>query len=161
MKSTYRTFLAITVFICIVALIILIIGVFSDEKENPFGIICSIAGLGCLIGLFGFWFMQSYLIFKGINQIQSVSEETVTIRCKKISLITQPVSKHSHKTVCIVLTDWNGNKYYYITDRYFNYTADAAREKITTDFPDAKLSLRCYTGTNYVKFDPEINKEPL
>ena len=160
MKSAYHEYLAITVFICILLILsLLIVSPSPHEKENPVGMVCGIAGFVGLIGLFGFRFMQSYLIFKGIDRIRSVNEETVTVRCQKISFVTVPVSRRCQNIVCIVLTDQIGNKYDYITDRYSNYTVTAATEKIKKDFLNAKLSLRCYTGTPYVKFEPEINKE--
>lgn len=161
MKSAYREFLAITVFICILLLILSVFRLFPDEKKISFWIVCGIAGFVGLIGLFGFWFIQCYLIFKGIDRIRSVSEETVTVQCQKIAFVTVIVSRRCQNIVCLVLTDQTGNKYYYITDRYSNYTVTAATEKIKKDFLNANLSLRCYTGTNYVKFEPEINKELL
>jgi hypothetical protein len=167
MKSAYREYLAITVFCCILILIttILIVSPSPHEKEPPIGVVCGIAGFVGLTGVFGFWFMQSYLIFKGIDRIRSAGEETVTVRCKKISFITEIipriVSRDCQNIVCIVLTDQTENKYYYITGRYSDYTLTAATEKIKKDFLNANLSLRCYTGTNYVKFNPEIIKELL
>ena len=165
MKSAYREYLAITIFICILILSLLIASPPIHEKGFPIGAVFGIAGFVGLIGLFGFRFMQCYLIFKGISCIRSVSEETVTVHVKKISFVTVLIPRLCQKScqniVCIVLTDQTGNKFDYITDRYSNATATAAIEKIKKDFLNARLSLRCYAGPNYIKFDPEINKELL
>lgn len=161
MKNAYRDFLAITALICILTLIPVVFSLFPDKETQNAGVVFGMAAFICLIGIFGFWFMQCYLIFRGIDRIQLPGEETVTIRCKKISCITRIISRRSQNIVCIVLTDQAGNKYYDITDRYSNRTVVAATEKIRTDFLSAKLSLRCYTGTRYVKFTPEIMKESL
>ncbi len=76
-----------------------------------------------------------------------MSEQTIEITCKKVSFLTQPISKHFAAIICIVLTDENGKKYYDIV----NGISDIAKRGTRAELLTAKVTLNCYANTNCVK----------
>ena len=132
----------------VMALVVFVVVLLTEDaahsKRIVFGATPIILGFTIF---FAFLFLRRFIIYTKINKIKSMSEQTIEITCKKVSFLTQPISKHSSVIICIVLTDENGKKYYDIV----NGISDSAKKATKAELLNAKVTLNCYVNTNCVK----------
>lgn len=148
MKSAFLDYLGAAIMFFIMTLVVFVAGLLTEDASHSKRIIFGATPiiLGFTI-FFTFLFLRRFIIFKKINKIESFSEQTIEITCKKVAFVIQPISKHSSVIICIVLTDENGKKYYDIV----NGISDLAKKRTRSALLNAKVVLHCYADTNCVK----------
>ena len=111
MKKAFLDYLGAAIMFFVMALVVFVAGLLTEDaahsKRIVFGATPIILGFTIF---FAFLFLRRFIIYTKINKIKSMSEQTIEITCKKVSFLTQPISKHSAVIICIVLTDENGKK---------------------------------------------------
>ena len=147
MKKAFLDYLGAAIMFFVMALVVFVVGLLTEDaahsKRIVFGATPIILGFTIF---FAFIFLRRFIIYTKINKIKSMSEQTIEITCKKVSFLTQPISKHSAVIICIVLTDENGKKYYDIV----NGISDNAKKGTQAELLNAKVTLNCYVNTNCV-----------
>ena len=147
MKKAFLDYLGATIMFFVMALVVFVVGILTEDvahsKRIVFGATPSILGFTIF---FAFLFLRRFIIYTKINKIKSMSEQTIEITCKKVSFLTQPISKYSAVIICIVLTDENGKKYYDIV----NGISDSTKKATRAELLNAKVTLNCYVNTNCV-----------
>ena len=117
MKKAFLDYLGAAIMFFVMALVVLVVGLLTEDashsKQILFGATPIIIGFTIF---FAFLFLRRFTIYTKINKINSMSEQTIEITCKKVSFLTQPISRYSAVIICIVLTDENGKKYYNIVN---------------------------------------------
>ena len=148
MKKAFLDYLGAAIMFFVMALVVFVVGILTEDaahsKRIVFGATPFILGFTIF---FAFLFLRRFTIYTKINKIKSMSEQTIEITCKKVSFLTQPISRYSAVIICIVLTDENGKKYYNIV----NGLSDNAKKGTRAELLNAKVTLNCYANTNYVK----------
>ena len=148
MKKAFLDYLGATIMFFVMALVVLMVGLLTEDashsKQILFGATPIIIGFTMF---FTFLFLRRFVIFKEINKITSSSEQTIEITCKKVSFLTQPISRYSAVIICIVLTDENGKKYYDIV----NGISDSTKKATRAELLNVKITLNCYANTNCVR----------
>ena len=148
MKRAFLDYLGAAIMFLVMVLIVFIVGLLTEDaahsKRIVFGATPIILGFTIF---FDFLFLRRFIIYTKINKIKSMSEQTIEITCKKVSFLTQPISKHSAVIICIVLTDENGKKYYDIV----NGISDSTKKATRAELLNAKITLDCYANTNCVR----------
>ena len=148
MKKAFLYYLGAKIMFFVMSLVVFVVGLLTDDSSHSklivFGATPSIL---CFAIIFACFFLRRFIIFTKINKIKSLSEQTIEIACKKVSFLTQPISKHSAVIICIVLTDENGKKYYDIV----NGISDSTKKGTRAELLNAKVTLNCYANTNCVK----------
>ena len=148
MKKAFLDYLGAAIMFFVMALVVFVVGIFLTEdaahsKRIVFGATPLILGFTIF---FVFLFLRRFTIYTKINKIKSMREQTIEITCKKVSFLTQPISRHSAVIICIVLTDENGKKYYDIV----NGISDSTKKGTQAELLNAKVTLNCYVNTNCV-----------
>lgn len=107
----------------------------------------------CAFLCFFILFIRYFIIFRKVSKIKFTSEQCVSMYCKKITFILQPISKNASAILCIILKDKSGNKFYYV---YPEKTApsDLAKKHIKEQYIGKQVELICYKNTNIVKALP-------
>ena len=148
MKKAFLDYLGAAIMFLVMALVVFVVGLLTEDaahsKRIVFGATPLILGFTIF---FVFLFLRRFTIYTKINKIKSMSEQTIEITCKKVSFLTQPISKHSAVIICIVLTDENGKKYYDIV----NGISDSTKKAMRAELLNVKITLNCYANTNFVK----------
>ena len=149
MKKAFLDYLGAAIMFFVMALVVFVVGLLIEDaahsKRIVFGATPIILGFTIF---FAFLFLRRFIIYTKINKIKSMSEQTIEITCKKVSFLTQPISKHSAVITCIVLTDENGKKYYDIV----NGISDSTKKATRAELLNVKITLNCYANTNCVKY---------
>ena len=71
------------------------------------------------------------------------------LRCKRIGYIKRTVTKYQTDTVCVVFTDIDGAKYYYVAPGVADYGITMRRSQLR----NSEIELVCYKDTRFVKAD--------
>ena len=148
MKKVFLDCLGAAIMFFVMALVVFVVGILTEDaahsKRIVFGATPLILGFTIF---FAFLFLRRFVIFKEIKKITSSSEQTIEITCKKVSFLTQPISRYSAVIICIVLTDENGKKYYDIV----NGISDSTKKATRAELLNVKITLNCYANTTCVK----------
>ena len=148
MQKAFLDYLGAAIMFFVMALVVFVVGLLTEDaahsKRIVFGATPIILGFTIF---FAFLFLRRFIIYTKINKIKSMREKTIEITCKKVSFLTQPISKHSAVIICIVLTDENGKKYYDIV----NGISDSTKKATRAELLNVKITLNCYANTNFVK----------
>ena len=148
MKKAFLDYLGAAIMFFVMALVVFVVGLLTEDaahsKRIVFGATLIILGFTIF---FAFLFLRRFIIYTKINKIKSMSEQTIEITCKKVSFLTQPISKHFAVIICVVLTDENGKKYYDIVNGISDITKKATRAELL----NVKITLNCYANTNCVR----------
>ena len=147
MKKVFLDCLGAAIMFFVMALVVFVVGLLTEDAAHSKRIIFGATPI--LLGFtifFAFLFLRRFIIYTKINKIRSMSEQTTEITCKKVSFLTQPISKHSAVIICIVLTDENGKKYYDIV----NGISDSTKKATRAELLNVKITLNCYVNTNCV-----------
>ena len=148
MKKAFLDYLGAAIMFFVMALVVFVVGILTEDaahsKRIVFGTTPIILGFTIF---FAFLFLRRFIIYTKINKIKSMSEQTIEITCKKVSFLTQPISKHFAVIICIVLTDENGKKYYDIV----NGISDSTKKATRAELLNVKITLNCYANTNCVR----------
>lgn len=148
MKNAFLDYLWASIMLFVMALVVFVVGLFTEDASHAKQIIFGATpGILCITIIFICLFLRRFWIFSRINNIKLSSEQSIEITCKKVTFLTQPISKHSAAIICIVLTDENGEKYYDI----LNGLSDFSKKETRAELLNAKVSLVCYVNTNFVK----------
>ena len=147
MKKAFLDYLGAAIMFFVMALVVFVVGILTEDaahsKRIVFGATPLILGFTIF---FAFLFLRRFTIYTKINKINSMSEQTIEITCKKVSFLTHPISKHYFVIICIILTDENGKKYYDIV----NGISDSTKKATRAELLNAKVTLNCYVNTNCV-----------
>lgn len=136
----------------LVAILVLVIGEQDFEFRNLLLFFCALiyVSIACIYLV---TYIQCRRVLRILQNIQYISEESVTIQCQKVSFIYRVISKHSSVIACVCLRDHEGKTYYYVYPedkaRY-----DCERKSITKQLKGQELQLVLYRGT------PAIIKMP-
>ncbi len=150
-KKATSEYLGGLIMMLIMTVIVLITGFCVDDPAHAKGIFLIAIPLMLLITcIFVFLFAECWMIFRKIKQIQFASEETLTIQCKNVHFLLQPVSRFSAIIIGIILTDENGKKYYHITEGISEF----AKKHIKNELLHTEIDLICYQNTNFIKNYP-------
>ncbi len=153
MKKAFLDYLWAAIMLFIMALIVFVVGILTEDSSHSKRIIFGVTPIILIItAIFIYISLRRFLIFLKINKIEFLNEEVIEITCKKLAFLMQPISKHSFVIICIILTDENGKKYYYV--KYYdvmNCISDRTEKGIREELLNAKVSITCYTNTNCVK----------
>ncbi len=148
MKKAFLDCLGAAIIFFMMVLVVFVVGLLTEDISHSKRIIfVATPIILCIAIIFTYLFLRRFIVFSRINKINFSSEQNIEITCKKVALLTQPISQHSFVIVCIILTDENGKKYYYITNGIRDYLKKGIKEKLS----NAKVSLVCYANTSFVK----------
>ena len=95
-------------------------------------------------------FRRSFRIYRILNKISYNVEESISIHCSKISFIYRPLQQIYSLIVGIIITDENGNQFYYVYPQN-NFPSESVKKQIKKTLADHDITLTCYKGTNIVK----------
>lgn len=166
LKSAMIDYIALSVFFFAFAVIIFNI-VFTGVFVNRTALTQyegELLVVGCMLFgglLFGFAAARRSAILKELKTVDGSAEYTVSIHCRKVSCIGQILSKRTAFVLGLVLTDENGNKFYYIFPQG-SAPSDSADAKIEANikkqYSESSVELICYHNTNIVKaIQPKSN----
>ncbi len=148
MKNAFLDYLWAAIMFFIMALIVFVVGLLTEDSSHSKRIVFGATPIILSITIiFTCLLLHRFLIFSKISKIKFSSEQVIEITCKKITFLTQPISRHSAAIICIILTDEKGKKYYNITNSISDYAKKGTKEELL----NAKVSLICYANTNCVK----------
>ena len=148
MKKAFLNYLWAAMMFFVMALIAFAVGLLTEEESHSKRIIFGATpSILCITAFFTCLFLHRFLIFLRINKIKFSAEQTIEITCKKVKFLTRPIRKYADVIVCIILTDEKGKKYYYVT----NEISDFPKKGTKAELLNTKISLACYSNTNYVK----------
>lgn len=130
--------------------VITLFGVVGALRENAFEskrflwIFMIVLGLTIILILS---FVRRFIIFRKINKIESSSEETIEITCKRVDFLSHAISRYTYVFICIIFTDETNKKYYNVVNGIsYNEKKEALMKLV-----NAKVSLNCYANTDCVK----------
>ena len=98
-------------------------------------------------------FIRRYLILRRLNIINASSDYEITVQCKDVRFLLDPIGGTSGIILCVILRDQTGTPYYYIypsEDAPF----DNYRTLIKNKFTEKTVKLKCYQDTNFIKTLP-------
>ncbi len=85
-----------------------------------------------------------------LGRIRYSNTREVHIRCKKARFMHRSVPKHLWFITWIVLTDEQGETYYYAFPKG-SEPIDREKKLLKQHFEDQNITLICYRGTNFIK----------
>jgi len=152
-KSSVLDCLGSSLFFIVLEIILLLLRKFIDDTVYVQRIFSVVAGCLFICALcFAISCLRRFFILKEINEINNVSEETVTIVCQKVSFFTESWGYTRYRSnlsiVCMIFTNEDGNKYYYIfmpNRGYYDNT------KSVKKLVGSQVLMTCYSGTNFVQ----------
>ena len=138
-------------------LVVAVIVVCSSGGPNTpgnYGVVVAEFGVlalftGCFLA-----FIRRRGIARQFDKIKYASEQTVTVRCKKLCFLSRAVSRCSSVLLCVVIVDENGNKFYYVYPAAAA-PADAVKRELRQACLGCRMELVCYKGTGMIKRFPQ------
>ncbi|MBE6932416.1 MAG: hypothetical protein E7464_03415 [Ruminococcaceae bacterium] len=104
--------------------------------------VCFAASVVCFV-----MFLRCFLLSRKIGRIQFSSTEAVTVRCRRVRFMTQPVGKYSANILCIIMETEEENKYWLIS----HGIPDGEKKSIRTQLLENEAELSCYCDSRIVK----------
>ena len=160
-RITMRDALGLACFLLMIILICVVITFTKQNIEDRY----AIGGLLVISSgavFFAFWriYIHSWKAYRILQNIQYISEESVTIRCKKVYFLLRSISKHSSVIACMCLRDTAGKTYYYVYPKD-RAPWDGEGKYLRRQLKDKELQLTLYQGTAAIMKMPTIqtNKE--
>ena len=145
-RSTVEYLTGVILFL-VLSILVLIAGLSVEDASHSSRIVFIAFPLVLSISVaFLVVFIRHYTIYVGFNKIKYDSEETISIDCKAVKFRTVPISRNNFEIICVILTDNDGQKYYYISNEQF-----ASKQIFKSKFLEKKVKLNCYKGTNFIR----------
>ena len=150
MKDAWLDYLISAILFLIITTVVMIIEISNNsDNHNPFFFIAILIVAATSI-LFFLGSLRRFVIYRLISKIQYSSEDTITIQCKNVLFLTQPISRFSSVVICTILHNENGDKYYFIYPKGCEVT-DFSKKYVKTQFFKNEVELTCYRDTNIVR----------
>ena len=147
MKRAFLAYLGPAIMFFVITLFTFVVGALSEnafESKRFFWSVMPVLGFTIFFIL---RFVRRFIIFRKINKIESSSEETIEITCKRVDFLSHSISRYTDVFICIIFTDETNKKYYNVVNG-ISYTA---KKEALMKLVNAKVSLNCYANTDCVK----------
>ena len=155
-KISASYYLLVTILLLSFLVMFLILWFDKDKaNDNQLNLIAVITiFLNFILIIFStFYLSQSVLVCSMMKRIRFSSEQSLVVMCKGVRFLTRPYSRNSFEVVCLILSDAEGEKYYYPTRLGYSAKKDLKKSLIGSE-----LTLICYKDTNVIKrIDEERN----
>ena len=151
--QAFWDYLWVSVAFALLALPILALGIFSEDRAYTQRIL-----FGAVPGLFliavGFLWaaLRRKQLLSGLRDLRPASLKEAVVRCEQVSFLIHPITRGSEKLLCINITDEAGNTYRYIpaNNHYLDATAKITRKALRERLVGTELRLTCYGDSRFV-----------
>lgn len=146
-KKAYLDSLFSFIFLFVLSIIVLIVGLFIEDKDHSMRVCFGAAPMILAISfIFLIISLHRYFIYYKLNKLTNFNEEHIEIICKKVRILTRQISRISSVIIGIIIKDENNKKYYFIT-----YEMSVDMEKgIKEELLNNKITITCYEGSNFI-----------
>ena len=152
-KQAFWDYLWVSLAFALLALPVLALGLFSEDKAYTQRIL-----FGAVPGLFliavGFLWasLRRKQLLNGLRDLRPAPLKEAVVRCEQVSFLIHPYTRGSEKLLCINITDEAGNTYRYIpaSNHYFYATAKNTRKSLRERLVGTELHLTCYGDSHFV-----------
>ena len=141
--------------VLLTAAIVVIIMAFCDRDKLFWipGIFLAEVLLFGIMLTHGVAFVRRLAVFRELGRIKELTEESVSVRCEKVSFLIHHESKFSSMILCVWLKDQSGNQFCYVCPE--KWEADGrTQRRIREQYLGRTVDLACYRDTNMVKSLP-------
>ena len=148
MREAFLDYFGVAVALVVMALVVCMVGFLTEDVSHSKRIIfCATPAILCIAIIFIILFLRCFSVFSKLNKIQCSSEQIVEIVCKKVNFLIYARSKYSTVIICVILTDEQGKRFYFVT-KDIPYDT---KKRLRQTFQNARITLICYAKTNCVK----------
>ena len=154
-KNAIRTamleYLGAAVLFGVVAIVVTIMALINESTtRNTSGVIFAEIVVFVIFVYFLISFVRRFIIFLHFRKMIFSTEQSVFVRCQKISFLLRPLSKFSSAILCMIWIDEYGNKFFYVYPEQ-SAPSEFSKKYMKEKYIGNKIELICYQNTNMVK----------